>query len=325
VQEKYNFRKLIAVPLIAERTLVGGLVGLTNKDWLTDDEIAAFERYADQVALVLDNALLIEKLRNKNVELERVSRVKSEFLATMSHELRTPLTAIIGFSELLLEEILGDLSSDQKDSLKEVLNNAENLLQLINSLLDLAKIEAGKMELCIMPIDLGDIAERVHRTVAPLAMKKGHRFDVFISEDLPICYGDERKIQQTLLNLVSNAIKFTAEKGLVNIAVRFYPSIKGLKRWESAPDRYFTNGAFEILVADNGIGIDKRDLDYIFESFSQVDSSFTRNYPGTGLGLGLSQQFIRMHHGILKVESELGKGSTLCMLLPRGRMPSPSI
>ncbi len=320
LQEEFGFRKLIAVPLIAERSLVGALVGLSGKDWLTEDDIAAFERYADQAALVLDNAGLIEKLRNKNIELERVSRVKSEFLATMSHELRTPLTAIIGFSELMLEEVLGDLSTDQKESLSEVLTNAENLLQLINSLLDLAKIEAGRMELNVGPVHLGDIVQRVHRTVAPLLLKKGHRLDVSIPEDLPIFYGDERKVQQTLLNLVSNAIKFTGEKGQISVAVRYYPHIEEVKSWEGIKGGKFRRGAFELSVTDTGIGIAKQDLDYIFDSFRQVDSSFTRNYQGTGLGLGLSQQFVQMHEGVIKAESELGKGSTFYVLLPQGQI-----
>ncbi len=322
IQEKYGFQKLIAVPLIAEQSLVGALIGLTAAEWLSDEDIAVFERYADQAAVVLDNAALIEKLRKQNVELERVSQVKSEFLATMSHELRTPLTAIIGFSELLLEEVLGRLSSDQKDSLTEVLTNAENLLQLINSLLDLAKIEAGKMDLSIMPVHLGDIAERVHRTVSPLLLKKGHQLEVEVPAELPILYGDERKIQQTLLNLVSNAIKFTGELGQIRIEVRHYDNIEGLDRWADVTDMRFRHGAFEILVKDTGIGIAEKDLSHIFESFRQVDSSFTRNYQGTGLGLGLSQQFVQMHHGVIKAESELGKGSTFCVLLPQGQPPS---
>lgn len=324
IQHDYGFRKTISVPLIAERRLVGALVGFSSKEWLTDDDIAAFERYADQAALVLDNAALIERLRSQNIELERVSRVKSDFLATMSHELRTPLTAIIGFSELLLEGVLGELSADQKDSLDEVLGNAENLLQLINSLLDLAKIEAGRMELNVAPVNLGDIADRIQRTVTALLHKKRHQMKVHVQDNLPICYVDERKIQQTLLNLVSNAIKFTDEGGKIAIEVRYYPNIEGIQRWAGVKTRDFREGAFEILVADNGIGIEEKDLQVIFESFRQVDSSFTRNYQGTGLGLALSQQFVQMHHGKMKAESRYGEGTIVGVLLPKGRLPSPT-
>lgn len=324
LQREYNFRKIAAVPLIAERRLVGGLVAFSEDEWISNDNLAALGRYADQAALVLDNAELIEKLRTQNIELERVSQVKSEFLATMSHELRTPLTAIIGFTELLQEEVLGELTSDQKDSLVEVMNNAESLLQLINSLLDLAKIEAGKMELTVTPVSLTDIVQRVQRSVASLVLKKGQELVVESPTDLPTCYGDERKIQQTLLNLVSNAIKFTDEGGKIKVSVAYYPSLQDVSRWRGFTDKTFEGGAFEIAVSDTGVGIQEKDLEIIFESFRQVDSSFTRNYQGTGLGLALSHQFVQMHGGVIRAESQPGQGSTFRVLLPRGRLPATS-
>lgn len=320
IQEGLGVRKILAVPLIAERRLIGALVGMSAKGWLSEDEIAACEHYADQAALALDNAALIKTLRDKNIELERVSQVKSEFLATMSHELRTPLTAIIGFSELLLEEVLGELTDDQKESLLEVLHNAENLLQLINSLLDLAKIEAGKMDLSIVPVNLSELIQRVQRTVQALIHKKGHHLTLEIPPDLPMLYADERKIQQVLLNLASNAIKFTKEGGAIAIRARYYPEVAGVKYWRDIDPAVFKGGAFELEVADTGIGIEAKDLDVIFESFRQVDSSFTRNYQGTGLGLALTQQFVEMHRGQIMAESRYGEGSTFRILLPQGEL-----
>lgn len=319
IQADLGFRTLIAVPMLAERRLVGALVGLSTKEDLTDEDVNAFMRYADQSALVLDNARLIETLRTKNIELERVSRVKSEFLATMSHELRTPLTAIIGFSELLMEEVLGNLNQDQRESLLEVLSNAENLLQLINGLLDLAKIEAGKMEVNLGPTSLVDIVERVQRSVSPLIKKKGLVLEIQVPAEIPSVFADERKIQQTLLNLVSNAIKFTKEGGKIEIGVRYYPSAEGIEGWPGIAAKDFAQGAFELYVSDTGIGIEEKDLEMIFESFRQVDSSSTRNYQGTGLGLALSQQFVEMHHGLIRAESDYGKGSTFKILLPKGQ------
>ncbi len=322
IQDLLGVHKIIAVPLIAERKLVGALVGMSAQEWLSDDQIASFERYADQAALALDNAALIEKLRRKNVELERVSRVKSEFLATMSHELRTPLTAIIGFSELLLEEVLGELADDQKESLLEVLNNAESLLQLINSLLDLSKIEAGKMDMTMGPIDVADLVHRIERTVQALLHKKEHQLQVEIPSDLPILYADERKLQQVLLNLTSNAIKFTKHGGKIAIRAHYLKDVKQASRWGEVSPRFYREGAFEIEVADNGIGIEEKDLEVIFESFRQVDSSFTRSYQGTGLGLALTQQFVEMHHGKIQAESRYGKGSVFRILVPRGEIVS---
>jgi signal transduction histidine kinase len=316
LREEFEFRKIIAVPMIAERRLVGGLVALSSKEWLSDNEIAAFERYADQAALALDNAALIETLRRKNIELERVSRVKSEFLATMSHELRTPLTAIIGFSELLLEEVLGELKEEQKESMLEVLNNAENLLQLINSLLDFAKIEAGRMGMNVENIDVIETIKRVERTVQPLIKKKGHQLVIDAPEELPLLEADQRKVQQIMLNLVSNAIKFTDEGGTITLAAHYCKNISDLENWDNADISALTDGVFELSVSDNGIGIGRENLDVIFESFRQVDSSFTRNYQGTGLGLALCQQFVDMHHGRIKAESHTSRGSTFRVILP---------
>lgn len=306
IQRRFGFKKFVAAPLVAEGKVLGALIGVSRERWIEAEAIRAFEGFADQASLTLDNAMLIVELKRKNIELERVSRVKSEFLATMSHELRTPLTAIIGFSELLLEEVMGGVNFEQKESIREILVNGENLLHLINGILDLEKIESGKMELTLGPVSIADLLERVYRMIASLLQKKGQVFERQIPPDLPVVNLDEKKIQQVLLNLLSNAIKFTPNEGRITVSAR---SLEG-------------NGAvnrLEICVSDTGIGIQKKDLGTIFESFRQVDSSYTREYQGTGLGLALVKQFIELHGGKIRVESEVGKGSRFIFIIPNPR------
>lgn len=270
---------------------------------------------------------LLGRLQEEHAELERVSKVKSEFLATMSHELRTPLTAIIGFSELMVEEVMGKLTDEQKDSMKEVLGNGEHLLSLINSLLDFSKIEAGKMELRIGPVSIVDLSQRVERSLAPLFLKKEQTFAATVDPHIPVIWADEKRLQQILLNLLSNAIKFTPTQGRIGLEARYYQSLKELP--EAAA--LFPNGAAElyhrglvaVAVTDSGIGIDRHDLPMIFESFHQVDRSMTRQYEGTGLGLALTRQFVELHGGKIWVESMLNEGSRFTFIIPVGSDPPP--
>ena len=186
--------------------------------------------------------------------------------------------------------------------MREILVNGENLLHLINGLLDLEKIESGKMEISIGPILMTELLDRVHRMILSLLQKKGHAFDVEIPKDFPIVYADERKVQQILLNLVSNAIKFTPNGGRISVAVKHMEE-GGVEQ-------------LEVSVADTGIGIHKKDISTVFESFRQVDSSFTREYQGTGLGLALVKQFVEILGGTIHVESEIGRGSRFIFTIP---------
>lgn len=300
LQRRFGFKKFVAAPMVAEGNVVGALIGVSREEWISPEAVHAFEGFADQAALTLDNVLLIAELKKKNIELERVSRVKSEFLATMSHELRTPLTAIIGFSELLLEEVMGGANADQKESLREILVNGENLLHMINGLLDLAKIESGKMELSIAPVSLHELLERVQRMMASLVQKKSQKLEITIPSHFPVIHADERKMQQILLNLLSNAIKFTPEQGSIEIVVTYDEEKRALK----------------VSVIDTGIGISKKDQQAIFEPFRQADSSYTREYQGTGLGLALVKQFVGMQGGSISVESDVGQGAKFTFIIP---------
>lgn len=317
VQQEMDFKKFVIMPLVAERRVMGALIGISRTEFVDETRVDVLENFSNQAALAIESAQLFEELQNKNIELERANKIKSEFLAIMSHELRTPLTAIIGFSELLMEEVLGALTKEQKETLQEVVNNGEHLLHLINSILDLAKVEAGKMELGLEPFSLEDLVQEVGNSISSLVKKKQQKFQIEMGKNLPIFTADSRKIRQVLLNLLSNAIKFTPEQGEIFLQVRHHDQLptqaqlSSLKKTIPEPKGYF-----EIIVEDTGIGIDPKDLDEIFNVFEQVDSSFTRKYQGTGLGLALTKQFVEMHGGVIWVESAPKQGAKFNIWIP---------
>ncbi len=234
----------------------------------------------------------------KGQQLEAASRHKSEFLANMSHELRTPLNAIIGFSEVLLERMFGEVNEKQTEYLQDILSSGQHLLSLINDILDLSKIEAGRMELARAPFHLPRALENALILVKERAARHGISLHMDVDPRLGELVGDERKIKQVLLNLLSNAVKFTSEGGRIGIRAR--------------P----TDGAVEISVSDTGIGIAPEDQGAIFEEFRQVGGQDARKQEGTGLGLTLTKKFVEMHGGRIWVESEVGRGSTFRFTLP---------
>lgn len=239
-----------------------------------------------------------DDLGSANLKLREMDRLKSEFLANMSHELRTPLTAIIGFSELLVDRVMGDMNEEQVECVENVLTSGEHLLQLINDILDLSKIEAGKIELHPETFDLGAIISFISKTMASLIEKKKQVLKVEIEEGIPDIYADPGKIKQLLLNLVGNAIKFTPEGGTITIGAE-------------VKDSYFA-----LSVTDTGIGIKPEDRDRIFQEFQQAEGSRSREYGGTGLGLTLTQKLTEMHGGKIGLESEVGKGSKFTAYIP---------
>ncbi len=241
---------------------------------------------------------LNEKLQESNRELKRVSHLKSEFLANMSHELRTPLNAIIGFSELLIDQTFGELNEAQTDYVNDILSSGRHLLDLINDILDLSKIEAGKMSLRVEPFDVEQVVAEAMTTLHVAASKKQIDFTEETPDDMPLFNGDRSKFKQILYNLLSNAIKFTPEHGRV---------------WLTVERR---NDEIEVSVHDTGIGIKGAAQSQIFEAFMQVDGSFSRKYQGTGLGLTLVKRFVELHGGRVSVSSEEGKGSRLTFWLP---------
>lgn len=319
VQKALGLQVMVMLPLVVDTEIIGTCIGMTTAPLIEDHQLATLEVFANQAALLIQTATLIEELKTKNQELITANRVKSEFLATMSHELRTPLTAIIGFSELLLEGVMGELNTEQRDSLREVLNNGTSLLDLINNLLDFVKVESGKMGLHPQAFSLQDLVERLRRSLWPLIQRKRQEFHADVSEDLPPITADEKRLQQVVLNLFSNAIKFTPEDGKLNVTVRraehydqLSPDIRRRFTAIASPQAAY----YVISVADSGIGIAPENLEKVFEMFKQIDSSVSRSYEGTGLGLALAKQLVELHGGMIWAESELGSGATFICVIP---------
>jgi signal transduction histidine kinase len=247
---------------------------------------------------------LFREVEEKSQQLEVANRHKSEFLANMSHELRTPLNAVIGFSEVLLEQMFGEINDKQAEYLQDILASGRHLLSLINDILDLSKIEAGRMELDLSAFDLPSALDNALTLVRERATRHSIRIELAVDERLGEMVGDERKIKQILLNLLSNAVKFTPEGGEVGLRATL------------------ADGSVEISVSDSGIGIAPEDQEAIFEEFRQVGSDYARKREGTGLGLALARRFVELHGGRIWVKSELGRGSVFTFALPVRPRPS---
>ncbi|BCH17284.1 MAG: GAF domain-containing protein [Mesorhizobium sp.] len=293
-----GYRSVLVVPLLRPNKLVGALVVRRRKSGEFDQQIVhLLETFAAQSVLAIQNAKLFREIEEKGRELEAASRHKSQFLANMSHELRTPLNSVLGFTELLVDGIYGELPDRAKTTVARVQANGRHLLGLINDVLDLSKIEAGQLTLALEDYSVGQIVRSTVTAVEPLARSKGLSLAATVAENLPLGRGDERRLTQVLLNLVGNAVKFT-ETGAIDILA-------------DAVD-----GHFEIIVRDTGPGIAPTDQGLIFDEFQQVDSSSTRQKGGTGLGLAISKRIVEMHGGTIGVESVPGSGSTFRMKIP---------
>lgn len=252
-----------------------------------------------QLAIAVRNVQFTQELAAANEELLHVDRLKSDFLATMSHELRTPLTSIVGYTDMLISGLAGEVSDKQRVLLRSVLNSSDTLLNLINDLLDLTKVEAGKMDLSLEPVDLKAVVGDVLSVVGPKAREKNIEVSSLLPGALPPLLADASRLEQVLMNLVTNAVKFTPEFGSVTI--------------EGRP---LSTGFVEVRVSDTGIGIRAEDFDRIFERFSQIDNTSTRSQGGTGLGLAITRDLIHLHGGTITVQSQAGKGSVFVFTIP---------
>jgi signal transduction histidine kinase len=296
---RLGYRSLVAVPLLREEKIMGGLsIFRRTPGSFAPEVVNLLQTFATQSVLAIQNARLFREIEDKSRQIEAANRHKSEFLANMSHELRTPLNAIIGFSEVLGERLFGELNEKQAEYTEDILSSGRHLLSLINEILDLSKVEAGRMELELATFDLPLAIDNARTFVRERATKHGITLDVAVDEHLGDFVGDERKIKQILLNLLSNAVKFTPEGGRIGIEARQ------------------ADGAVEISVSDTGIGIAPEDQPRIFEEFRQVGSDYAHKGEGTGLGLTLAKKFVELHGGKIWVESEVGKGSKFTFTLP---------
>jgi signal transduction histidine kinase len=293
-----GFRAVLVVPLIGpERVLGALLLQKRAAGEFPPETVQLMQTLASQSVLAIQNARLFREIADKSEQLALASEHKSQFLANMSHELRTPLNAILGYAELLVDGIYGQLPERPSGVLERIQNNGKHLLALINDVLDLAKIEAGQLTLTLEDYALAEVVRSVVTAAEPLATSKGLSFTATLQDKMPMGHGDARRLSQVLLNLVGNAIKFT-EAGEVEISASS------------------TNGQFILSVRDTGPGIPDADQDRIFGEFQQIDNSNTRNKGGTGLGLAISKRMVEMQGGTISVESVLGQGSTFRVILP---------
>jgi signal transduction histidine kinase/HAMP domain-containing protein len=293
-----GYRALLALPLLRENRLIGGLiVRRKTAGEFPPSVVDMLQTFAAQSVVAIHNAQLFREIEDKGQELEIANKHKSEFLANMSHELRTPLNAILGYSELIIDNIYGEVPEKIREVLERVEKNGRHLLSLINDVLDLSKIEAGRLTLTLNEYSMQDIIQTVFTSVEALAVEKNLDLKTTVPNDLTNGKGDGQRIAQVVLNLIGNAIKFT-DQGEVNV--------------EAA----VSNESFLISVSDTGPGLSETDQLKIFEEFQQADGSSTRKKSGTGLGLSISKKIVEMHGGRIGVESTLGKGSKFWFRLP---------
>jgi len=315
-----GLQSIAAVPLKSNGKVIGTVIVASHHlHSFSSDDVFLLNAIGEGLGPALKNAELYGALQEKNRQLaaqnkellrqqlelvakteeaEEASRLKSEFLANMSHELRTPLNVIIGFSELMLDEVPGPVNKEQRQCLDDVLDSGQHLLDLINELLDLSKVESGKMVLNLKSIALTAVIASSYNTIMAILTPKKQSLDVKIAEGLPRVYADELRIKQVLLNLISNSAKFTPDGGKLEV--------EAVKKGDWC----------QVSVIDNGIGIKKEHQKRIFEPFYQVDNPQAKSKGGTGLGLAVNKQIIEKHGGQIWVESKYGKGSRFIFTLP---------
>ncbi len=294
-------RSVLSVPLLRENDLVGVItVWRSEVRPFSDKQVALLSTFADQAAIAIENVRLFAELKRSNAQLEQATEAKSRFLANMSHELRTPLNAIIGFTDVLLAQMAGPVNERQRDYLNDVASSGHHLLSLINDILDLSKVEAGRVEMDFVDLDIAATVDSALTVVRDRAERHAIAFSVHLDEGLPDVRADERRLKQILLNLLSNAVKFTPDGGHVHV---------------SCARR---DAEVEIAVHDSGIGIAPEDQPKVFEEFRQVGKDTARASEGTGLGLTLTKRLVELHGGRIRLDSELGKGTTFTFTLPVG-------
>ncbi|MGH7409977.1 MAG: ATP-binding protein, partial [Candidatus Methylomirabilis sp.] len=316
-------RDFVVLPLISR----GRSVGVFAADNAVSQKPIApsldlFRIFASQAAVAIENAQLFREVEEANRQLALASRHKSEFLANMSHELRTPMNAILGFTELIIDGVYGEVAEELRGSIEDIHVNGRHLLKLINDVLDLSKIEAGRMQLSLSEYAVHELIDSVISATRSLAAEKQHELVSRVEEGLPPAFGDSKRLTQVMMNLVGNAIKFTPRGGSISVTAKMVSSSEfGVSSSQPdtrtpKPETASASDFVEIAVADTGIGIPVEELENIFSEFHQADSSITREYGGSGLGLSIAKQFIEMHGGTIWAESRVGHGSVFYLRIP---------
>jgi signal transduction histidine kinase len=300
LSEASGFRSILAVPMLREGVPIGVLTLARTGEArpFADKQIELVTVFADQAVIAIENVRLFREIQEKSAQLEVANKHKSDFLANMSHELRTPLNAIIGFSEVLSERMFGEINEKQADYLKDIHESGRHLLSLINDILDLSKIEAGRMDLELSTFDLPGALSNAMTLVRERAQRHAIQLSLEVDPRLGAFQADERKFKQIVVNLLSNAVKFTPDGGKVGVSAKVDTT------------------HVEVAVQDTGIGIAPEDHAAVFEEFKQVGRDYTRKAEGTGLGLALTKRFVELHGGEIHLASALGKGSTFTIKLP---------
>jgi GAF domain-containing protein len=292
-------RSILAVPMLKEGRVVGGIfIYRPEVKPFTQKQIDLVSAFCSQAVIAIENVRLFKEIQEKGRQLEAANKHKSEFLANMSHELRTPLNAVIGFSDLLLEKMFGEMNAKQENYVRNIQSSGKHLLSLINDILDLSKIEAGRMELDVSTVHIPSALQNAMMLIRERAQRQNVELSCNIDSKVAEIPADERKFKQIVLNLLTNAVKFTPEGGRVDVDVRL------------------GNGNLEVSVKDTGVGIAAQNQQAVFEEFRQVGRQYSGKQEGTGLGLALTRRFVELHGGTIRLQSALGKGSTFTFTIP---------
>jgi len=320
-------KSVLSVPLFRRETPVGALIiAFRTAYTISDADIELATTLASYASIAIENARLVTELQHerdlaeqrageltiKNREVERANRLKSEFVANMSHELRTPLNSILALSQILLDRLDGDLNEEQEKQVRIIERNGHNLLRLINDILDLSKIEAGRIDLVPTTFNVRDLLGGITAMIAPLVADKGLALHIEVAADLPLAHTDENKLKQIVLNLLSNAVKFTVNGSI---------TVRARQGREVASGSDAAGPWLTLEVQDTGIGIAPEDQPTVWEEFQQIDGSLARQYEGTGLGLAIVRRLVRMLGGEIELQSEVGRGATFRFSIP-ARLPA---
>lgn len=301
-----------------------GCIEIFKETSFTPEDATCFQTIAQQVSVPLKSAALYQEIIETNAKLEKLERLKSEFISIVSHELRTPLTSIKNSLDILMSGRCGEITPSADKFLSMAMRNVQRLSGIINDLLDLSKIEAGKMDFNFVPLNINTVIDYVKSALSEVAKSKGLTIITDEAENIPDITADSQRLEQVLTNLVSNAIKFTPENKTIKISSSLVNS-KDIKINDYFKDSIKLSDCdyVQVCVEDQGIGIAEKDLLHAFDKFAQIENSLSRKAGGTGLGLPIAKQLLEAHNGAIWCDSELNKGSKFCFVIPVSNIPSP--